>query len=102
MGSVVVDNEAGGRIAMEHLYSLGHRKIAFIRGPKALGDTPLRWDGVKSVARSSELNIDPKLVVDLPNTFDPNQGFEIGAKLTEELLQRKRTFTALMAWSLCV
>ena len=98
VGSVVVDNEAGGRIAMEHLHSLGHRKIAFIRGPKVLGDTPLRWEGVKSVARSAGLKLDPKLVVDLPNAFDPNHGFEIGAKLTEELLRRNRAFTALMAF----
>jgi LacI family transcriptional regulator len=98
VGSVVVDNEAGGRIAMEHLFSLGHRKIAFIRGPKVLGDTPLRWEGVKSVAKNAGLSLDPRLIVDLPNTFDPNQGFEIGAKLTEELLRRKRSFTALMAF----
>lgn len=98
VGSVVVDNEAGGRIAMEHLCKLGHRRIAFIRGPKILGDTPLRWKGVKSVARSTGFAVDPKLVVDLPNAFDPNYGFEIGAKLTEELLRRKRPFTALMAF----
>jgi DNA-binding LacI/PurR family transcriptional regulator len=53
---------------------------------------------VKTVARSAGLNLDSKLIVDLPNTFDPNQGFEIGAKLTEELLRRKRAFTALMAF----
>src|SRR5438128_117206 len=29
--SVVADNENGGWAALEHLYSLGHRKIAFIR-----------------------------------------------------------------------
>ena len=83
---------------MEHLHSLGHRKIAFIRGPKTLGDTPLRWEGVKSVARSAGLKLDPKLIVDLPPAFDPNHGFEIGAKLTEELLRRNRTFTALLAF----
>jgi len=98
VGSVVVDNEAGGRIAMEHLHSLGHHKIAFIRGPKVLGDTPLRWEGVKSGARSAGLKLDARLVVDLPNAFDPDHGFEIGAKLTEELLRRNRTFTALMAF----
>ena len=34
MSSVIVDNEVGGQLALEHLYSLGHRKVAFIRGPK--------------------------------------------------------------------
>src|SRR5450432_2820140 len=32
--SVIVDNEVGAYSAVEHLYLLGHRKIAFIRGPK--------------------------------------------------------------------
>jgi DNA-binding LacI/PurR family transcriptional regulator len=36
MSSVIVDNEVGGYLALEHLHSLGHRKIAFIRGPKTL------------------------------------------------------------------
>ncbi len=37
VSSVLVDNELGAHAAIEHLYSLGHRKIAFIRGPKASG-----------------------------------------------------------------
>src|SRR5207244_5560095 len=36
VSSVMVDNEGGGRLALEHLHKLGHRKIAFIRGPKTL------------------------------------------------------------------
>src|SRR5499425_3373114 len=39
VSSVMVDNEAGGRLALEHLYQRGHRKIAIIRGPKTLIDT---------------------------------------------------------------
>src|SRR5947209_357112 len=36
ISSIIVDNEVGGYVAFEHLHSLGHRKIAFIRGPRAL------------------------------------------------------------------
>ena len=43
--SVLVDNVSGAYAAMEHLYSLGHRKVAFIRGPKTLADSGRRWDG---------------------------------------------------------
>ena len=39
ISSVIVDNAAGGRAALEHLHSLGHRKIAFIRGPHHFVDT---------------------------------------------------------------
>src|SRR6267154_1712407 len=51
MSSVIVDNEVGGYLSLEHLHSLGHRKIAFIRGPKALTDSAPRWRGVRTLAR---------------------------------------------------
>lgn len=98
MSSVIVDNEDGAHKAIEHLYELGHRDIAFIRGPKALGDSQLRWNAVKAFARSAKLNIDPRLVVEIPNVADPNHGFETAMKLTEDLLKGKRRFTALMAY----
>jgi LacI family transcriptional regulator len=98
VSSVMVDNAAGARIALEHLYSLGHREIGFIRGPKALVDSAPRWEGIKAFARSAGLALDAKLAVDLPHSFDSSQGFEAGYKLTEELLRRKRSFTALMAF----
>jgi LacI family transcriptional regulator len=98
LSSVLVDNEAGGQLALRHLHSLGHRKIAFIRGPRMLGDSAPRWRGITAFARSVRLAIDLRLVVDLPDSFDPNSGFEHGYKLTEELLRRKRSFTALLAF----
>jgi LacI family transcriptional regulator len=98
VSSVMVDNEAGAHLAMEHLYSLGHRKIAFIRGPKMLGDSAPRWRGVRSFARSVGLEIDPALVVNLPDSLDHNSGFECGFKLTEELLKQKKRFTAVLAF----
>ena len=52
ISSVMVDNEAGGRLALEHLYQLGHRRIAFIRGPKRLIDSGPRWRGIQKFAQS--------------------------------------------------
>jgi LacI family transcriptional regulator len=98
ISSIMVDNEAGARLALEHLHAFGHRKIAFIRGPKMLADTAPRWRGIRSFARSVRMEIDPRLVADLPDSFDPMSSFEGGYKLTEELLKRKRRFTALMAF----
>jgi LacI family transcriptional regulator len=98
VSSVMVDNEAGAHLAIEHLYSLGHRKIAFIRGPKILGDAAPRWKGVRSFARSVGLTIDPLLVAELPDSLDPNSAFESGGRLTEELLKHKKRFTAIMAF----
>jgi LacI family transcriptional regulator len=98
MSSVVVDNEVGGYIALEHLYSLGHRKIAFIRGPKTLTDSSPRWRGIRNSANACGLELDSKLILDLPESRDPLSSFEMGQKLTEDLLKQKRQFTALLAF----
>src|SRR5690349_15163407 len=98
VSSVMVDNETGGRMALEHLHQLGHRKIAFIRGPKMLIDSAPRWRGVQKYAHSAGIEIDPALVLQLPDSFDPNSGFDGGHRLTEELLQKKKKFTALVAF----
>jgi LacI family transcriptional regulator len=98
ISSVIVDNHQGARAAFEHLHSLGHRKIAFIRGPRQLSDTEPRWRGVRTLAREHSLTLDPRLIVDLPESRDPFSSFEDGFKLTQELLHRRRPFTALMAF----
>jgi DNA-binding LacI/PurR family transcriptional regulator len=98
VSSAMVDNEHGGRLALEHLYQLGHRKIAFIRGPKMLIDSAPRWRGVQKFAQAAGMKIDSGLVAQLPESFDPNSGFEGGYRLTEEFLQKKKKFTALMAF----
>src|SRR5215469_13615101 len=98
VSSVMVDNEAGGRLALEHLCQLGHRKIAYIRGPKTLIDSAPRWKGIQKYAASVGLEIDANLVQQLPDAFDPNSGVDGGFRLTEELLQRRKKFTALVAF----
>ncbi|HTS34545.1 MAG TPA: LacI family DNA-binding transcriptional regulator [Candidatus Solibacter sp.] len=98
ISSIIVDNEVGGHLALEHLHSLGHRKIAFIRGPKALTDTSPRWRGIRSCARQLGLELDPRLIMELPESRDPMSSFEAGYKLTEDLIKQKRPFTALLAF----
>ena len=98
ISSVMVDNELGAHAALEHLHSLGHRKIAFIRGPKTLSDSAPRWKGIRTFAKSGGLKLDPRLIVDLPESRDPISSFEAGYKLTEDLIKHKYPFTALMAF----
>lgn len=98
ISSVIVDNELGGYIALDHLHSLGHRKIAFIRGPKTLADSSPRWKGIRNCAKKHELELDSRLIVDLPESRDPLSSFEAGQKLTEDLIRQKRQFTALLAF----
>ncbi|MGA8438455.1 MAG: LacI family DNA-binding transcriptional regulator [Candidatus Sulfotelmatobacter sp.] len=98
MSSVIVDNEVGGYLAFEHLISVGHRKIAFIRGPKTLADSSPRWKGIRNCAKASGVELDARLTVDLPESRDPLSSFEAGQRLTEDLLKQKRPFTAILAF----
>ena len=75
ISSVIVDNEVGGHMALEHLHSLGHRKIAFIRGPKTLADSAPRWRGIRYCAKECGLELDSRLIVDLPESRDPHLQF---------------------------
>ncbi|MGA2606207.1 MAG: LacI family DNA-binding transcriptional regulator [Terriglobia bacterium] len=98
MSSVVVDNEAGARSALEHLLTLGHRRIAFIRGPKTLVDSSQRWKGIRAYAQEVALHIDSRLVLDMADIYEPTSSFQCGYALTQELLKRRHSFTALMAF----
>jgi len=96
--SVVVDNEQGGYLAVQHLYKLGHRKIAVIRGPQKLADSHRRWMGIQRFSTEHGLRLDPKLVRQLPGGVAANCGFEGGRVQTEELLGSGVRFTALIAF----
>ena len=98
VSSILVDNETGGTLAMRHLYELGHRKIAVIRGPEEMFDSEPRWAGVQSEAQAVGLKIDPRLVFQLPNLVDPTSGFEGGLDCARRLLASGRAFTAVLAF----
>ena len=98
--SIVIDNHAGIRSALEHLVSLGHRKIAFIKGHRDSADTEDRWDAVLTAARSLSIKVDPKLVVQLERLGAQQlSSIEEGACCAQKLFSRRREFTALMAFN---
>jgi LacI family transcriptional regulator len=96
--SVVVDNEGGGYEAARHLYELGHRKIAMLRGPAAMEDSSRRWKGIQRFAKETGLKLDPRLCFDLSSLMDPTSSFECGERLTTELIESKREFTSILAF----
>lgn len=98
ISSLLVDNEAGGSLALQHLVELGHRKIAVIRGPDELFDSEPRWLGVKRAASEARIKIDPGLVYQLPNLLDPTSGFKGGMQFVEQMLQSGSPFTAVVAF----
>jgi LacI family transcriptional regulator len=96
--TVSVDNESGAAMALEHLYRLGHRDIAFLRGPKALTSSGKRWKGIRNFAQTAGLTLDPRKIAELPESLDANSSFEAGVQLTSELLRRGKSFSALLAY----
>lgn len=94
-GSVMVDDHAGTWDAMEHLYSLGHRQIAVIKGPVGVGVSAARWQGIRKYAQAKGISIHPALVVEVQKT---NSTVEEGYLRTRELLKKKKPFTALVAF----
>ena len=95
VSSVVVDNAAGTRQAIQHLYDLGHSRIAFIKGPKILVDSVQRWQGLESFAEEVGMQLDPKLILEIKGR---NSTYAEGYDLTDELIRRRSDFTALVAF----
>ena len=98
--SLVVDNYAGILAAMTHLYQLGHRKFAFIRGHQGSADTEDRWNAVQAAAQQLSVSIDLSLVVQLErlDVFS-RSAIEEGARCAEQLMPHRGSFTALMAFN---
>src|SRR5271155_5728978 len=59
---IVLDHLRAAELALGHLYELGHRRIAFIRGPKAIPDSEFRWEGIEKAATTLGLELDASLV----------------------------------------
>lgn len=98
ISSVLVDNAAGGALAMGHLLELGHRRIGVIRGPEQLFDSGPRWEGIQRVAAKAGIKFDPRLIFQLPNVVDPVSSFEAGLVLSRQMLATGRPFTAVLAF----
>jgi LacI family transcriptional regulator len=94
-GSVIVNNAHGTWAAFKHLYELGHREIAVIKGPKAMSDSAPRWTGIRDCARAKGIRIDRSLVVEIQGD---NSSYEEGYALTQRLLSGTKPFTALIAF----
>jgi LacI family transcriptional regulator len=60
---VVLDDERGSRLAVEHLLELGHRRIAHIAGPDITDTSRRRYAGYLGALRDAGLPADPNLMV---------------------------------------
>jgi len=94
--NVVLDHEMAARLAVEHLYQLGHRKIVFMKGQSFSTDSLLRWKATMEVAREHGLTIDERLIVEL--AIDSSSP-EISYPGIHNLLERRAEFTAILCFN---
>jgi LacI family transcriptional regulator len=95
LSSVTGDNKQGVGLVLDHLHRLGHRKMAFIRGPATFIDSSQRWMGITSCAERLNLSLDKRLIV---TQNLQKAGHAGGYELTQQLLQSGKPFTALVAF----
>ena len=110
---IVLDHLRAVEMALGHLYELGHRRIAFMRGPKAIPDSEFRWEGIEKAAATLGLKIDPNLVTRIDSNNGSGNGNggwseqtghhpmspEIGYIPMKQLLTKTRDFTAVFCFN---
>ena len=94
--NVVLDHARAAELTLSHLYALGHRQIAFMRGQPFSSDSDARWNGIVAVAERLGLEIKPELVVSLDRDMTSP---ELGYPVIQQLLATKLPFTALVAFN---
>jgi LacI family transcriptional regulator len=103
--NIVLDHHMAVQQALKHLYGLGHRKIAIMRGPRAIPDSEFRWESIQQVAREMDLQLDPALSVRIDSAgWSMKAGLhpmapEIGYKPMQSLLERTHAFTAVFCFN---
>jgi DNA-binding LacI/PurR family transcriptional regulator len=94
--NVVLDNHRAAELSLRHLYDLGHRTIAFMRGQPYSSDSDARWQGIVQVAQDLGLIIRPELTIQLKKDLTSP---ELGYPVVKQLLTHHRSFTAFLSFN---
>jgi len=88
VSAVGIDERAGGFAVGRHLTSLGHRRLAFIKGPAEHRAAALRYDGFVDALREAAIDEDPW-------TMTGDFTFKSGVEAAERMLRDAAFVTAL-------
>jgi len=94
--NVTLDHHRAAELSLRHLYDLGHRTIAFMRGQPYSSDSDERWQSIVKVARKLGLSIRPELTIQLDKDLTSP---ELGYPVIEQLLAHHRSFTAVLSFN---
>ncbi|MBC8064120.1 MAG: substrate-binding domain-containing protein, partial [Chlorobia bacterium] len=89
---VDADNEAGGKMATQHLLDLGHRRIVFVHGPVHSSSSNDRMAGYRKALDQAGIKPRTEWELEIPSAIS-----DISA--LRELMQTPDRPTALFVWS---
>jgi LacI family transcriptional regulator len=94
--NVVLDHKRAAELSLGHLYQLGHRRIAFMRGQAFSSDSDDRWRSLVTTAKELGIEIRPELTIRLERDLTSP---ELGYPVVQELLKHQRAFTAIVSFN---
>src|SRR5258705_13681702 len=94
--NVVLDHRRATELSLRHLFQLGHRRIAFMRGQSFSSDSDDRWRSLVAMAKELGVDIHPELTIQLERDLTST---ELGYPVVQELLQQRRAFTAIVSFN---
>lgn len=94
--NVILDHRFAAELILTHLHSLGHRRIALMRGQPFSSDSDERWRCLVLVARQLGIPILPELVIQLDRDISSPQ---LGYPAMQQLLSSGKPFTAVIAFN---
>jgi LacI family transcriptional regulator len=94
--NIVLDHRTAALMALKHLTELGHKEIAFMKGPASSSDSEDRWKAIVQVSRLLNIHIKPELTLSLEgDAASPDLGYPYA----KELISRTAPFTALFGYN---
>jgi LacI family transcriptional regulator len=94
--NVILNHQHAAELGIGHLYNFGHRRIAVIKGQEFSSDSNIRLETIREAARRRDIEIDPRLTVQLQGD-SPSP--EVGYSAMKSLLATGERFTAVFAFN---
>jgi LacI family transcriptional regulator len=96
VSDILLDHIKAAELALTHLYQLGHRNIAFMKGPEIIPDTEHRWNSILETAHRLNIPVRPDLCLQLgADNWSPESGY----LPMKAFLERNRDFSAIFCFN---
>ena len=95
--NLILDHRSAAQMALVHLQELGHKEIAFMKGPPASSDSEDRWQAIVHVSGQLGIRMRPELIIRLKGeAVTPDFGYVFAKRF---LARNHEPFTALFAYN---